>query len=498
VPAQTRISASWKNVDSIYTKIGGSWKNVEAAYTKVGGDWKQFFSSTVALTVNYLVIAGGGGGGPVIGGGGGAGGYRTSFGTSGGGASAESPLSLAIGTNYTVTIGAGGLGGISGFIYAEDGTNGSNSVFSGITSTGGGRGSTGNASVGGSGGGGGRNSATGGAGTTAQGFAGGTGGSNDSASAGGGGASQVGANGTTVSGSGGNGVASSITGTSVTRGGGGGGGFRNGSGFGVGGSGGGGTGTGSNDVAQSGTQNTGGGGGGAGFGSTWPSSNVRNGGNGGSGVVIIRYPNTYAITGGTGLTFTTATVGSDKVTTFTAGTGNIQFIEPTQDYQLLETVVLSSSQASVEFTNLATKYAADYQHLQIRAVVTSTRVNGDDDFRIRFNGDTGTNYAWHRLIGTGSTVISSGSSSLNRIFIGAINAANGTADSYSGLVVDILDPFETTKNKTVRSFGGQTNTSFVYLYSGLYMSTNSTTSIQLSCEGGNLAQYSRFSLYGLR
>jgi hypothetical protein len=42
-------------------------------------------------------------------------------------------------------------------------------------------------------------------------------------------------------------------------------------------------------------------------------------------VVIIRYPNTYTVTIGAGLTGSTATDGSDKVTTFTAGTGNISF-----------------------------------------------------------------------------------------------------------------------------------------------------------------------------
>ena len=64
--------------------------------------------------------------------------------------------------------------------------------------------------------------------------------------------------------------------------------------------------------------NTGGGGGGG-------ADTGVNGGTGGSGVVIIRYPSSFTLGGGTGLTFTTATVGGDKVTTFTAGTGSISF-----------------------------------------------------------------------------------------------------------------------------------------------------------------------------
>jgi hypothetical protein len=48
-------------------------------------------------------------------------------------------------------------------------------------------------------------------------------------------------------------------------------------------------------------------------------------GAGGSGVVILRYPNTYTITLGAGLTGTTTTVSTDKVTTITAGSGNVSW-----------------------------------------------------------------------------------------------------------------------------------------------------------------------------
>jgi hypothetical protein len=61
--------------------------------------------------------------------------------------------------------------------------------------------------------------------------------------------------------------------------------------------------------------NTGGGGGGGGTTS----------GSGGSGVVILSYPSAQTITLGAGLTGTTATVGANKVTTLTAGTGNVSF-----------------------------------------------------------------------------------------------------------------------------------------------------------------------------
>ena len=87
---------------------------------------------TLPWSVEYLVVAGGGGGCGNLGGGGGAGGFRTSAGTSGGGASAESSLTLNQSTSYTVTVGAGGVGGIVG--NTARGTSGVNSVFSTIRS----------------------------------------------------------------------------------------------------------------------------------------------------------------------------------------------------------------------------------------------------------------------------------------------------------------------------------------------------------------------------
>jgi hypothetical protein len=238
--------------------------------------------------VEYLVIAGGGGGGFAEGGGGGAGGYLTATNFT------------VTNTNLTVTVGAGGNGGVVS--PSADATAGQNSVFSTITSTGGGLGGTGSttaAKQGGAGGSGGGSSNNGaGAGTAGaaspagQGFAGGTADAVATYNAGGGGgAGAVGADGPggTVGGAGGVGLSSDIvvSGANVIRAGGGGGGsFRGTSTGGAGGAGGGGTGTGSTGgTASAGTTNLGGGGGGGGF----SSGPAYGGGNGGSGVVIVRY-----------------------------------------------------------------------------------------------------------------------------------------------------------------------------------------------------------------
>ena len=68
------------------------------------------------------------------------------------------------------------------------------------------------------------------------------------------------------------------------------------------------------------TATGGGGGGGTEIGGT------ANGGNGGSGVVILSYPDDYTISNpGGGLTLSTSTSGTKKITSITAGTGNVSW-----------------------------------------------------------------------------------------------------------------------------------------------------------------------------
>ena len=322
--------------DTIYNSTDGT------LYVYNGNSWAAMSPNTFTVSVDYLVIAGGASGGAQHGGGGGAGGYRSSYNneTSGGGGSSEAGLTLDAGTGYTVTIGAGGAAPAQeGNATQDGGTEGSNTIFSTITSTGGGApGSwSGHAGETGGSGGGGSTGTAGGAGTTSQGYAGGSAAGqsgSDYTSGGGGGAGAVGSNGTTSSaGNGGDGASSTITGSSVTRAGGGGGGFYRSSGaassyIGTGGAGGGGDGAVCNgqtlygNAPEAGTANTGGGGGGRG--EHGASGSPVSAGNGGSGVVILRYPDSYTISNsGGGLTFSTTTVGNDKVTTFTAGTGTI-------------------------------------------------------------------------------------------------------------------------------------------------------------------------------
>ena len=173
-----------------------------------------------------------------------------------------------------------------------------------------------------------------------------------------------------------------------------------------------------------------------------------------------------------------------------AGAGGVQ-----GDYELIETQIISSAVSSITFTSLAT-YASTYKHLQIRAVGRTSRGFADDPLKISFNGDTGANYNYHKLTGNGSSVIANGAEDY---FFGFTGSTAPTS-AYGVAVMDFLDAYSTTKNKTVRMLGGQAaSVNLISLSSWLWRNTNAISSITISSyTGSNYANGTRFSLYGIK
>ena len=242
---------SSKNSKNIQTRKGKSFGYQVLGF---GADNDVFEPGTA----QYLVIAGGGGGGGARGGGGGAGGFRTA-----------SCLAVEGGV-YAITVGAGGTASRYTAPYPAprvQGTRGSDSIFSAITSSGGGNaadeafagtpyGSPDPLFNGGSGGGGDAAMQTLKArivaGDPSQGNSGGAGGPSSSpgySAGGGGGAGAVGTGGAAGAGGAGGAGGQIFTGSAVTYAGGGGGGNSS-SGSSSGGSGGGGGGGNPNGIAE--------------------------------------------------------------------------------------------------------------------------------------------------------------------------------------------------------------------------------------------------------
>ena len=162
---------------------------------------------------------------------------------------------------------------------------------------------------------------------------------------------------------------------------------------------------------------------------------------------------------------------------------------PSGSYDALATVTVpAGGVSSISFTGIP----SGYKHLQLRMFhATTTNL---DNVQMQFNGDTGSNYSWHELYGSGSSAAAGSSTSTT--FIRTLLAFDAPASA----VVDVLDYSSSTKNKTVRTITGVDDNGggYIVLRSGLWMNTAAITSIVLSKQNYNFSQYSQIALYGVK
>lgn len=171
-------------------------------------------------------------------------------------------------------------------------------------------------------------------------------------------------------------------------------------------------------------------------------------------------------------------------------------------YDLISTTVLGSNTASVTFD--VTGLGSTYKHLQIRMVAQSTSTDNSGWRWVRlqgtFNSDTtNSNYAIHQLYANAGSAFSYAETSSRKGY--GIAARNSEA-GFSASIIDILDAFSSSKNKTSKTIYGMTgsnssNDSTSGMLSHLWMNTSAITSINITTEdGSNFKTGSRFSIYG--
>jgi hypothetical protein len=175
-----------------------------------------------------------------------------------------------------------------------------------------------------------------------------------------------------------------------------------------------------------------------------------------------------------------------------ASANQVQFIASPAFESIATVTVGGGGAASVAFTSIP----ATYTHLQIRYSGRNT-VDNNAAVYMTVNGDTGSNYSWHQIFGSGSSVGTQASTSATFMSVGQESSTSNVFDSH---VIDILDYAKTNKNKTFRTLGGwdESTQGRVFLRSGLWMNTSAITSITLTPSSSNFAQYSSFALYGIK
>jgi hypothetical protein len=205
------------------------------------------------------------------------------------------------------------------------------------------------------------------------------------------------------------------------------------------------------------------------------------------------------LSSGTAYTFQVNAANSAGTSPYSAASNSVTPVTPSS-YESIATVTATGGEVSLTFSSIPGTYSS----LQIRGIARANDAGtGATDMSIRFNSDSGSNYAYHILQGTGSTV-SASSGATQTLMYTFRNVVGGGAGSgiFGGVLLDVHDYASTSKYKTLRAFAGSdrntTDTTYrVQLSSGLWQSSSAVTSVTLGC-GDGFAAGTTFALYGIK
>jgi hypothetical protein len=176
-----------------------------------------------------------------------------------------------------------------------------------------------------------------------------------------------------------------------------------------------------------------------------------------------------------------------------AGAGGVDL----GSYELISSTILATATASIVFD--VSSLGSTYKHLQLRYTARNTNSTSEYSSFLRLNADSGSNYTFHQLGGQGSSVYSTGAGNTTSLPMTNLPGSTYAANAFNAGVLDLLDAFSTTKNKTSRNLGGYVGSpNNITVFSGVWRNTAATTSLTCSPEVGTYAIGTRFSLYGIK
>jgi hypothetical protein len=154
-------------------------------------------------------------------------------------------------------------------------------------------------------------------------------------------------------------------------------------------------------------------------------------------------------------------------------------------YNSIATTTLGTAANSITLSSIPSTYTD--------LVVVFVGANAAfDDFILRFNSDSTSNYSTNQLIGDGTTPIRIRSTSVAQIQLGA-----GSTNRINSAIINVMNYANTSFNKT--SLIDYINTNdFMRRTVGLYRSTSAISSITIQRSGaGNMNVGTTMTLYGI-
>jgi hypothetical protein len=171
----------------------------------------------------------------------------------------------------------------------------------------------------------------------------------------------------------------------------------------------------------------------------------------------------------------------------------------TNSYVSIATANGTGSSGTISFTGIPSTYS----HLQLRSIGRGTQSGTFTNMTLRVgNGsiDSGSNYTYHRLFGSGSSITGDGAANQTSGLFGITGTGSGSNVYYTS-VIDFIDYKDTNKFKTIKSLDGYDNNGdgYIFFQSFLWRSTSAITNIEITLGGGqSITTASQFALYGIK
>lgn len=161
---------------------------------------------------------------------------------------------------------------------------------------------------------------------------------------------------------------------------------------------------------------------------------------------------------------------------------------PADTYNCIATTTLGSATATVTFSSISGSFTD-----LILITATNSSFGGSEQINCRLNSDTGSNYSYTALYGTGSA--SASFRATNATSMAIARHSNG---QYDPGITHFQNYTNTNTFKSVISRGNSTS-ELTIAYVGLWRSTSAITTITLTPNGTtNFNAGSTFTLYGIK
>jgi len=170
----------------------------------------------------------------------------------------------------------------------------------------------------------------------------------------------------------------------------------------------------------------------------------------------------------------------------------------TGSYDALATVTVPSGGASsITFSAIP---QTGYSHLEIRGIGKTTNASAAYIIMQINNDATTSDYYWHYLSGNGSSASAGNGNGFSGVVLNNTLPASGTTNVFGAVLTEILDYSSVNKNKTIRSLLGfdANGSGTIEMDSSGWFQTASINSLTLTPSAGNFAQFSQFSLFGIK